>query len=139
MQCPGCGKQAEELSPTFRSVRHEHPSSTGVMKSLFLECEVNDGKTGELVSVCHKCKIDLSLGMTHGGNFERHQFKKMMVDGKQIEVFKVRYVKKGEVMVEIYPGSVQKYMKLEGIEFLPATPEEFLDNYKKKYGEPVKV
>lgn len=68
--CPGCGKDSDSVSVGFRSVRHEHHNSAGIVKKFYLKCEVRSVVNDEEIALCDGCKVKLSSGMAVGGNLE---------------------------------------------------------------------
>ena len=67
------------------------------------------------------------------------EYRKIIADGERLAVIVVTIDKINGELVSSYPDFVLPWINLKGIEFIPATPEDFMEDYERRYGKPVSV
>jgi hypothetical protein len=66
---------------------------------------------------------------------------KLVVDGKDVVCLDVKAERRGQKLIIHCPDDIKAKLHLKGVEFVPATEEEFLSlsGYIKKFGNPIEV
>ena len=68
-----------------------------------------------------------------------YEYRKIMLSGKQLMVICVKFKEVDGEIIERIPSLAEKFLDKDGCEFLPASSDDFLEDYARRNGEPVSV